>query len=73
MGMPIGEMLQFLTSQNNEVPTITASREFMETYRGKVADKMKEIQKTLKKLDDKIDYLKELEASDQPSTEMIKR
>jgi DNA-binding transcriptional MerR regulator len=66
MGMPIQEMQQFVALQNSEVSTITARREFIETYRGKVIDQMKELEKTLERIDDKIKFFKNLEASEKP-------
>ncbi|WP_134686718.1 MerR family transcriptional regulator [Brevibacillus migulae] len=64
MGMPIREMQQFIALHNSEVSTTTARREFMEAYRGKVIDQMKELEKTLKKIDLKINFFKNLEDSD---------
>lgn len=61
MGMPIREMQEFIALNNSKVPTITARREFMETYRRKVIDQMKELEKTLEKIDDKIIFFKNLE------------
>lgn len=62
IGMPIREML--VASQNREDSTITARREFLETYRRKVIDQMKELEKALEKIDYKINLFKNLEASD---------
>ncbi|MGF7036197.1 DNA-binding transcriptional MerR regulator [Paenibacillus mucilaginosus] len=64
MGMPIWEMQQFIALHNSEVSTITARREFMEAYRRKVIDQMKELEKTLEKIDLKINFFKNLEDLD---------
>ncbi|MFC6233139.1 MerR family transcriptional regulator [Paenibacillus allorhizosphaerae] len=64
MGMPIREMQEFIALHNSEVSTITARREFMESYRSKVVDQMKELEETLEKIDDKINFFKNLEDSD---------
>jgi DNA-binding transcriptional MerR regulator len=64
IGMPIGEMQEFIALQNSEVSTITARREFMESYRSKVVEQMKELEETLEKIDDKIDFFKNLEGAD---------
>jgi DNA-binding transcriptional MerR regulator len=64
MGMPIREIQQFVALQNREVSAITARKKFMETYRRKVIDQMKELEKTLEKIDHKINFFKNLEASD---------
>ena len=64
IGMPIREMQQFVALQNSQISTISARRELMETYRVKVIDQMKELEKTLKRIDDKIIFFKKLEASD---------
>ncbi|MCM3698651.1 MerR family transcriptional regulator [Paenibacillus macerans] len=64
MGMPIREMQHFTALRSSEVSTITARREFMETYRRKVIDQMKELEKTLEKIDQKINFFKNLEDSD---------
>ncbi|MNO13789.1 HTH-type transcriptional regulator AdhR [compost metagenome] len=68
MGMHIGEIQQFIALQNREVSTITARREFMENYRGKVIDQMKELEMTLEKIDHKINFFKRLEST-QPEQE----
>lgn len=60
IGMSIREMQQVLTLHNGGDPTIR--REFIETYRGKVIDQMKELEKTLEKIDYKINFFKHLEA-----------
>jgi DNA-binding transcriptional MerR regulator len=64
MRMPIREMQQFISLHNSEVSQITARREFMEVYRRKVIDQMKELEKTLKKIDLKINFFKNLEDLD---------
>lgn len=64
MGMPIREMQQFIALHDNEVSTTTARREFMEAYRRKVIDQMKELEQTLEKVDLKINFFKNLEESD---------
>ncbi|WP_282942792.1 MerR family transcriptional regulator [Paenibacillus sp. RC67] len=64
IGMPIREVQQFVALQNSEVSAITARRELMETYRGKVIDQMKELENTLERIDDKINFFKKLESSD---------
>ncbi|NBD26872.1 MerR family transcriptional regulator [Paenibacillus sp. T1] len=64
MGMPIREMQEFFALNDSQIPAITARREFMETYRIKVIDQMKELEKTLEKVDDKIIFFKNLEESD---------
>ncbi|MCZ8520977.1 MULTISPECIES: MerR family transcriptional regulator [Paenibacillus] len=64
MGMPIREMQQFIDLHNSEVSQITARREFMEAYRRKVIDQKKELEKTLKKIDLKINFFKNLEDLD---------
>ncbi|UUZ80294.1 MerR family transcriptional regulator [Paenibacillus sp. P26] len=64
IGMPIREMQEFMALHNSEVSTITARREFMESYRSKVVDQMKELEKTLEKIDNKINFFKNLEESD---------
>lgn len=63
MGMPIREMQQFVALNNSEVSTITARREFMETYRSNVIDQIKELENTLEKIDHKIIFFKNLENS----------
>jgi DNA-binding transcriptional MerR regulator len=60
MGIPIGEMLQFFTLNNSEDSTVR--REFLEAYRVKVTDQIKELEKAVEKIDYKIDYFKSLEA-----------
>ncbi|QGQ97343.1 MerR family transcriptional regulator [Paenibacillus psychroresistens] len=64
MGMPIREIQQFGALQNREDSAITARRKFMETYRGKVIDQINELEKTLGKIDHKINFFKNLETSD---------
>jgi len=64
MGMSIREMQHFTALHSSEVSTITARRELMETYRRKVIDQMKELEKTLEKIDHKINFFKNLEDSD---------
>jgi DNA-binding transcriptional MerR regulator len=67
MGMSIREMQQFLILHNSG--DSTKRREFVETYRGKVIDRMKELEKTLEKIDYKINFFKNLEASDKLQSE----
>ncbi|WP_155987886.1 hypothetical protein [Gorillibacterium massiliense] len=43
---------------------MTVRRELLETYRSKVIDQMKELEKILEKIDYKIDLFKRLAASD---------
>jgi DNA-binding transcriptional MerR regulator len=62
MGMPILEMQQFLALHHREYSITTVRREFLETYRGKVIDQMKELEKTLEKIDYKINPFKNLDA-----------
>ena len=64
MGMPIREMQHFTALRSSEVSAITTRREFMETYRRKVIDQMEELEKTLEKIDQKINFFKNLEDSD---------
>lgn len=64
MGMPIREMQEFFALNDSRISPITARREFMETYRVKVIDQMKELKKTLEKVDEKIVFFKNLEESD---------
>ena len=63
MGMSIKEIQQFIALKKGEVSTITARREFIEIYRGKVIDQIKELEDTLKKVDYKILFFKGLESS----------
>ncbi|MBB3131054.1 DNA-binding transcriptional MerR regulator [Paenibacillus rhizosphaerae] len=63
LDMPIREMQQFLALHHRENSTTSVRREFMESYRGKIIDQRKELEKTLKKIDHKIDLFKSLEAS----------
>ncbi|WP_090647047.1 MerR family transcriptional regulator [Paenibacillus sp. UNC496MF] len=72
MGMPIREMLEFFALNDNQVSPITARREFMETYRMKVIDQMKELEQTLEKVDDKILFFKNLEESDKLQKNPVK-
>lgn len=62
LDMPIREMQQFLALHQRENSTTSVRREFMESYRGKIIDQMKELEKMLKKIDHKIDLFKNLEA-----------
>ncbi|OXL85622.1 transcriptional regulator [Paenibacillus sp. SSG-1] len=64
LDMPIREMQEFLALHQRENSTTSVRREFMESYRGKIIDQMKELEKTLKKIDHKIDLFKHLEASE---------
>jgi hypothetical protein len=50
--------------RNQEVSTLTARRELMEIYRRKVIDQMKELEISLANIEHKINYFKNLEASD---------
>lgn len=52
--MPIREMQEFIALHNSELSTITTRWEFMETYRRKVIDQMKELEKTLEKIDNNL-------------------
>ncbi|QWU13778.1 MerR family transcriptional regulator [Paenibacillus sophorae] len=63
MGMPIREIQQFIAMQNREDSTITARRQFVESYRRKVIDQLKELEKTLEKIDHKINFFKRLEST----------
>jgi DNA-binding transcriptional MerR regulator len=73
MRMPIGEIQQFIALQNREVSTITTRREFIESYRSKVIDQIKELEMTLEKVDHKIDFFKRLEATNQLQQDKIMR
>jgi DNA-binding transcriptional MerR regulator len=61
--MTIREMQEYASFNNSEVPTITARREFMESYRRKVVDQMAELEKSLDRIDEKITFFKNLEDS----------
>ncbi|MFH5181894.1 MerR family transcriptional regulator [Paenibacillus sp. TAB 01] len=61
MGMPIHEMQQYVALHNSEFSTVTARREFMETYREKVVNQMKELEEMLERVDYKIVFFKNLE------------
>ncbi|MNG37601.1 hypothetical protein D3C84_1250090 [compost metagenome] len=62
--MPIREMQEYASFNNSEVPTLTARREFMESYRFKVVDQIAELEKSLDRIDEKINFFKNLENSD---------
>jgi DNA-binding transcriptional MerR regulator len=63
IGMTIREMQEYASFNNSEVPTITARREFMESYRRKVVDQMAELERSLDRIDEKINFFKNLEDS----------
>lgn len=60
MGVPIRELQQVLALKGTDADTTYARLEFMEAYRKKVADQMKELEKTLEKIDYKIELFKSL-------------
>jgi Predicted transcriptional regulators len=64
IGMPIREMQEYASFNNSEVPTLTARREFMESYRFKVVDQIAELERSLDRIDEKINFFKNLENSD---------
>ncbi|GGD60454.1 MerR family transcriptional regulator [Paenibacillus nasutitermitis] len=68
MGMPIQEMQKFAAMRNPVVSTLTARRELMETYRKKVYEQMKELERTLVNIDHKIGYFKILEEVEKRNT-----
>ncbi|MGG1517365.1 MerR family transcriptional regulator [Paenibacillus oryzisoli] len=59
LGVPIREMQEFLEQPNSE--DVSARREYLEKYRDSVQDRIKKLEQTLVKLDDKINFLKTLE------------
>ncbi|WP_217593821.1 MerR family transcriptional regulator [Cohnella sp. GbtcB17] len=69
MGMSIREMKSFTTLHNGGISKMTARIELMETYRSKVIDQMKELEKTLEKIDYKIHFFKEMERLDKTKQE----
>ncbi|NRF95090.1 MerR family transcriptional regulator [Paenibacillus frigoriresistens] len=62
IGMPIRELKQVFALHHLESTTTTARRQFMESYRQKVVDQLKELEQTLERIDDKIELFKNLEA-----------
>jgi DNA-binding transcriptional MerR regulator len=63
MGMPISDMKQYTDLRSQGSSTATERRELLEIYQNKVINQMKELKKTLTKIEDKISYFKSLEAS----------
>ncbi|MCM3629442.1 MerR family transcriptional regulator [Paenibacillus glycanilyticus] len=64
IGMTIREMQEYTAFNRSGVPTVTARLEFMESYRRKVVDQIAELEKSLDRIDDKINFFKNLESSD---------
>lgn len=60
MGMPIKELQQVLALDGAEADSTNARLAFMQTYREKVVEQMKELEKTLEKIDHKIEFFKSL-------------
>ncbi|SFE06077.1 DNA-binding transcriptional regulator, MerR family [Paenibacillus catalpae] len=64
IGMSIREMQEYASFNNSEeVPTLTARREFIESYRRKVVEQMAELERSLDRIDEKIGFFKNLENS----------
>jgi DNA-binding transcriptional MerR regulator len=60
-GMPVAEMKKFSDLRSQGDSTIRMRRELLESHQQNVADQIKYLQEHLCKIDEKIDFYKELE------------
>ncbi|WP_322905698.1 MerR family transcriptional regulator [Paenibacillus campi] len=65
LGLPIKDMQQFHAMPKNIPGSATARREFMEAYRINVVEQLAELQRTLQRVDNKIEFFKNLERKEQ--------
>ncbi|WP_379156406.1 MerR family transcriptional regulator [Paenibacillus sp. sgz5001063] len=63
MGMPVREIQKIMAMNKGGVSTITARREFIESYRETVIEQRKELDLRLEKVDQKIDFFRRLEST----------
>ncbi|WP_084778142.1 MerR family transcriptional regulator [Saccharibacillus sacchari] len=64
LGLSVQEIKLFNIPKNGQTSSATARREFMETYREKVVEQMKELQDSLDKIDYKIEFFRNMERSE---------
>ncbi|MDO3412344.1 MerR family transcriptional regulator [Saccharibacillus sp. CPCC 101409] len=69
IGLPVREIKQFNIPKDGKGSSAAARREFMENYREKVLEQMKELQESLNKIDDKIAFFRKMEQSEIQVTE----
>ncbi|WP_458120496.1 MerR family transcriptional regulator [Paenibacillus sp. Z6-24] len=61
MGMPLKEMQQFIAMGDSGASTARVRREFMETYRARIVEQQKELERALRRVDDKIEFFRDRE------------
>ncbi|WP_172251038.1 MerR family transcriptional regulator [Saccharibacillus deserti] len=61
LGLSVNDIKTFNVPKDGSASSATARREFMENYREKVVEQMKELQDSLEKIDYKIGFFRDLE------------
>ncbi|OWA37476.1 MerR family transcriptional regulator [Saccharibacillus sp. O16] len=64
IGLSVNEIKTFNVPKNGGGSSAAARREFMETYREKVLEQMRELQQSLNKIDDKIAFFRQMEQAE---------
>ncbi|WP_046228445.1 MerR family transcriptional regulator [Paenibacillus dauci] len=74
MGLPIREMQQFSAMNNSAADSARVRREFMETYRARIVEQQQELERALRKVDDKIEFFRNRERieSEKQQTSTVK-
>lgn len=64
IGLSVNEIKHFNVPRDGSGSSAAARREFMETYRERVVAQMKELQESLNKIDDKIEFFRQMEKAE---------
>ncbi|NGZ74641.1 MerR family transcriptional regulator [Saccharibacillus alkalitolerans] len=67
IGLSVQEIKRFNVPRDGSGSSAAARREFMETYRERVVEQMKELQDSLNKIDDKIEFFRRMEEAERES------